>query len=62
VKNGAMSYIIAAFIVILVIEFFTPNANAESKETIIGKEKQPSWYFGEGLKLGDLNTKFVIPF
>lgn len=53
-KNDTISFIIAAFIVgILIIEFFTPNANADSIETIIGKEKQPSWYFGEGLKPRD---------
>ena len=53
-KNGAISCIITAFIiVVLVIEFFTPNVNADSIETIIGKEKQPYWYFGEGLNPGD---------
>ncbi|HSA97533.1 MAG TPA: hypothetical protein VLF17_00440 [Candidatus Nitrosotenuis sp.] len=49
-KNNTISFIIAAIIVgILVAEFFIPNA--DSMET--GKEKQPSWYFGEGLKSGD---------
>ncbi len=50
-----ISFIITAFVVsVLVVEFFIPNANADlfamlAKE----KEKQSSWYFGEGLKQGD---------
>ncbi|TBR20660.1 MAG: hypothetical protein EPO63_09495 [Candidatus Nitrosotenuis sp.] len=49
-KNNAVSFIIAATIVgILVSELFAPSANS----TEIGKEKQPMWHFGEGLKSGD---------
>jgi hypothetical protein len=52
VKNYVISFIIIAFIIgILVVEFFAPNV--DSMESVIGKEKHPSWYFGEGLKPGD---------
>lgn len=51
-KNYVISFIIIAFIIgILVVEFFAPNV--DSMESVIGKEKHPSWYFGEGLKPGD---------
>lgn len=49
-KNNIVSFVIAAIIVvILVAEFFAPHADSME----IGKEKQPMWYFGEGLKSGD---------
>lgn len=54
-NNNLTSLIISAFIVGILVVEFAYNANAESFETIIGKEKekQPSWYFGEGLTPGD---------
>ncbi|MBI5146737.1 MAG: hypothetical protein HZA84_05905 [Thaumarchaeota archaeon] len=50
-KNNIISFIVAVFIIgVLVVEFFAPSVDSMK---IIGKEKQPSWHFGEGLKSGD---------
>lgn len=46
-----MSFIVTVFIIgILIVEFFIPGVDSIG---IIGKEKPPSWHFGEGLKSGD---------
>jgi len=50
VKNNVISFIVAVFIIGILVVGFTPNADSMG---IIGKEKQPSWHFGEGLKPGD---------
>lgn len=48
-KNNVLSFIIAAMIIgIPITEFFIPDA-----DSIVVKEKQPEWHFGESLKTGD---------
>lgn len=48
-KNNAALFVATIVAGILVAGFFIPGA--DSTET--GKERQPTWYFGEGLKSGD---------
>lgn len=49
-KNNVLSLLAICFLIGILVVEFTPNVGSVE---MIGKEKQPFWHFGEGLKPGD---------